>query len=120
MRKSICFMVAAFALLQASCGMAQNKSGKFPDPKIANSKTVYSVKLTDEEWKKRLTPEQFNILREEGTERQAPVSTIIFMKRELIIPQLPCSPFLVRKTNSIQVPVGRAFMRQSLLMQFTL
>jgi peptide-methionine (R)-S-oxide reductase len=69
MRKSIYFMVAAFALLQASCGMAQNKSGKFPDPKIANSKTVYSVKLTDEEWKKRLTPEQFNILREEGTER---------------------------------------------------
>lgn len=30
---------------------------------------AYELKLTDEEWKKRLTPEQYYILREQGTER---------------------------------------------------
>ncbi|MFL5808509.1 MAG: peptide-methionine (R)-S-oxide reductase MsrB [Flavisolibacter sp.] len=69
MKASISFALILFALFQASCGMAQSKKNKFPDPKIADSKTVYSIKLSDAEWKKRLTDEQFNILREEGTER---------------------------------------------------
>ena len=33
------------------------------------AKTIEPLKLSEEEWKKRLTPEQFRILRKEGTER---------------------------------------------------
>ncbi len=45
------------------------QSKKYPDPPFANSKTVYPIQFTEAEWKQRLTPEQFFILREEGTER---------------------------------------------------
>src|SRR4051812_20703479 len=69
MRKPIHLMIVIFALMHVSCGMAQAKKSKYPEPKVADGKTVYSLKLTDEEWKKRLSNEQYNILREEGTER---------------------------------------------------
>jgi peptide-methionine (R)-S-oxide reductase len=49
--------------------MAQSKNSKYPDPEVVDSKKVYPMKLSTEEWKKRLTTEQYNILREEGTER---------------------------------------------------
>lgn len=57
------------AMLAGSCGMAQKKNSKFPDPPMATSKTVYPMRLTEAEWKARLTPTQYDILREEGTER---------------------------------------------------
>ncbi len=50
-------------------GMGQSKKTKFPDPKVADTKTMYSLKFTEEEWKKRLTAGQYQILRQEGTER---------------------------------------------------
>ncbi|MES2328100.1 MAG: peptide-methionine (R)-S-oxide reductase MsrB [Bacteroidota bacterium] len=58
-------MVAA--MLSLHCGLAQSK--KYPDPPVASSKTGWPIQLTDAQWKARLTPEQYNILREEGTER---------------------------------------------------
>jgi peptide-methionine (R)-S-oxide reductase len=42
---------------------------KYPDPPVANAKNVGPCKLTDAEWKARFTPDQYYILREEGTER---------------------------------------------------
>ncbi len=68
MRHISYFLVAFAALLHSSCTMAQGKSKKYPDPPTATEKTVYPMKLSDDEWKKRLTAQQFNILREEGTE----------------------------------------------------
>jgi len=35
----------------------------------AMAETISKLKLGDAEWRKRLTPERYNILREEGTER---------------------------------------------------
>src|SRR5215218_1894631 len=62
-------IIAIVSLLNTHCGMAQTKKVKYPDPPFANSKTVYPMKLTEAEWKARLTPAQYDILREEGTER---------------------------------------------------
>ena len=70
MRTIYLSLFASVALLTASCGSAQTSSkNKYADPPIATSKTVYPVKLTEAEWKAKLTEEQYYILREEGTER---------------------------------------------------
>jgi peptide-methionine (R)-S-oxide reductase len=59
------------ALLTASCGNSQTKkkADKYADPSIATHTTAYPMKYSEAEWKERLTPEQFYILRQEGTER---------------------------------------------------
>lgn len=71
MRYTFLSSLLAAALLYSSCGMGQtNKPAtKFPDPPTATHSTVYPMKLTDAQWKERLTAEQYYILREEGTER---------------------------------------------------
>jgi peptide-methionine (R)-S-oxide reductase len=64
------FIAVAFtALLFSQCTLAQTKNGKYPDPQTITSKNNYPVKHTDAEWKAMLTPEQYYILREQGTER---------------------------------------------------
>src|ERR1700741_1150720 len=64
-------ILASFALFNSHCGSAQTgaANNKYPDPPIATGKIVYPMKLTDTEWKARLTDEQYYILRQEGTER---------------------------------------------------
>src|SRR4051794_17544352 len=68
-RKYSLLFLLGLGLLGLHCGLAQPASAKYPDPKYANSKTVFPIQLSEAEWKKRLTPEQYTILREEGTER---------------------------------------------------
>lgn len=48
---------------------AQGQTAK-PNPKVeVPPQKIEKLVLSEDEWKKRLTPEQFNILRKEGTER---------------------------------------------------
>ena len=70
MKKQLTLFMFSAAILLASCGMAQNSKNrnKYPDPPIANGKTEFPMKLTDAEWRARLTKEQYYILRQEGTE----------------------------------------------------
>lgn len=68
MRYSNFFILTIFGLLSTGCGISQKTKNKYPDPPIATSKTVYPMRLTDSEWKEKLTPGQYFILRQEGTE----------------------------------------------------
>src|SRR6201996_9248595 len=71
MRLSPFLILAGFTFLNSGCSMGQTQSNKttYPDPPVANSKTVYPIKLTEAQWKEKLTPDQYYILREQGTER---------------------------------------------------
>jgi peptide-methionine (R)-S-oxide reductase len=60
-------LFSALFLCAASCSEAQSK--KYPDPPTATEKMTFPMKLSDAEWKARLTDGQFFILREKGTER---------------------------------------------------
>ena len=64
---ALLLLIAGFLCIQG--GMAQANSNKFPNPQMATAKTIYPMQLTETEWKKRLTPLQYEVLREEGTER---------------------------------------------------
>ena len=56
-------------LLFSQCTQAQTKNANYPAPQTTTGKNSFPVKHTDAEWKAMLTPEQYNILREQGTER---------------------------------------------------
>jgi len=53
--------------LSAGCVSAQSK--KYPNPPTATPNTKFPVQHADGEWKQLLTPDQYYILRQKGTER---------------------------------------------------
>ncbi|WP_235906256.1 peptide-methionine (R)-S-oxide reductase MsrB [Ginsengibacter hankyongi] len=78
MRKIIYLSSILFSLLLANCTQSQTKdapqknetkpANKFPDPQKVSANASFPMKLSESEWKKKLTPEQYHILREKGTE----------------------------------------------------
>lgn len=66
MKKSI---IALAIILGFYTPPASAQSKKYPDPPQATAKTQYPMNLTADQWKSRLTRDQYYILREKGTER---------------------------------------------------
>jgi peptide-methionine (R)-S-oxide reductase len=62
-------LTATLLFLSTLPAAAQSKNIKYPDPSVASPNTKYPVTKTTSEWKTWLTPAQFYILREQGTER---------------------------------------------------
>ncbi len=68
MRSLLFFVIITLSVLYSGCGLAQSKNSKHPDPTVAESKATYPIQLTDAQWKAKLTPAQYYILRQQGTE----------------------------------------------------
>ena len=64
--KLIIFLSASVFCFATFC---HAQSNKFPNPKVVDQKTNFPVVFTEDQWKSKLTPEQYFILRQKGTER---------------------------------------------------
>ena len=62
------FAISVFALALVAAGIAL-AAGPAPAVGKGTSQVIEKIVKTDAEWKKLLTPEQYNVLREHGTER---------------------------------------------------
>ena len=71
--------------------------------------TTYPVTHTDAEWRKRLTPEQFHIMREHGTER-AGSCALNWEKRagRVLLRGLRPAAVRIEEASSRAAPAGRA------------
>jgi peptide-methionine (R)-S-oxide reductase len=68
MKRVALFGLIFSSLLSAHTLQAQSKS-KYPDPPVVDAKSSFPIKLTDAEWKAKLSEGQYYILRQAGTER---------------------------------------------------
>ena len=66
--KSSHYLIILLTFFTLSCNKAQSENNK-SNPKTSQvAQSKYPMKMTDSEWKKRLTANQYTILRQEGTE----------------------------------------------------
>ncbi len=61
--------IALSGIIAVACSQEQSTAQQYIGIMENKENHQYEVQLSEEEWKDRLTPEQYNILREAGTER---------------------------------------------------
>src|ERR1019366_1864500 len=93
MRKIIYLSSIISSLLLTNCTQSQTKDSqsktpetkisgtKYPDPQKVSENASFPMKLSESEWKQKLTPDQYYILREKGTERAGTGSLDHFYKK---------------------------------------
>mgnify|MGYP001555711785 CR=1 FL=1 len=70
MKKVFYFIALVICTFFTNCSQSQTPdNSKYPDPKIVNSYKNFPIQYTDAQWKEKLTPAQYFILRDRGTER---------------------------------------------------
>ncbi len=95
-RRLLSFGVAVAAIIAGAKFMASNRE--------AMAET-FELSLSEEEWRKRLTPEQFRVLREEGTER-AHTSPLNTEKRKGVFACAGCDLPLFASENKYDSGTG--------------
>ena len=70
MKAKIMLYSGLFVLLITSVLSLKGTSGLEQDQEKKKGEEKYEIQLTEEEWKQRLTSEQFEVLRKQGTERR--------------------------------------------------
>ena len=79
MKKIVYLSSILFSLLLTNCSQSQTtdskksesktKSNNYPDPQKISANAQFPIHFSENEWKQKLTPAQYYILREKGTER---------------------------------------------------
>lgn len=81
MKKILYLSALLFSLMLTNCSQSQTANSKaevtnkkqadtkYPDPEKVSENATFPMQLTDAQWKEKLTPAQYYILREKGTER---------------------------------------------------
>ncbi len=67
--KSKVILLSGLVIILATSFFALRGQESVSQDKQKDQSKKYEIQLSEEEWKKRLTPEQYHILREQGTER---------------------------------------------------
>ena len=62
------YLMVILTFFTLGCSKAQNEKGGNKAKTTEVSRSKYPMQLTDAEWKAKLTPDQYKILREQGTE----------------------------------------------------
>lgn len=69
MKKIIYLSTLLFSLLLTNCTQSQTNNSKYPEPEKVAQNAAFPIKYSDAQWKQKLTPAQYYILRQQGTER---------------------------------------------------